>query len=160
MQRCDCALSGALSDRFGRQTGDAHCRRNLAGVHSPGIYVISHFRTTATLLGATVVMATLRDAVRNPDGDMAHRVFSVRRFDRSGLAIVYAVSIAMFGGTTQFAVTWLIKVTGSPMAPGWYCTAATIVGIVAMLIARESAPRKIKAARAGSSPAQIADEVA
>jgi hypothetical protein len=46
------------------------------------------------------------------------------------------------------------------MAPGWYCTAATIVGLIAMLIARESAPRKIKAPEPETLPAQIADEIA
>jgi hypothetical protein len=35
----------------------------------------------------------------------------------SSFAIIYAVSIATFGGTCQLVVTWLIHVTGNPMAP-------------------------------------------
>jgi len=35
----------------------------------------------------------------------------------SGFGITYSLAIAAFGGTTQLVVTWLIHVTGSPMAP-------------------------------------------
>jgi hypothetical protein len=35
-----------------------------------------------------------------------------------------------------------MKVTGNPLAPAWYWTAAAIVGIAAMSATRESAPRK------------------
>lgn len=38
----------------------------------------------------------------------------------SALAQPVAPSIATFGGTTQYAVTWLIQVTGNPLAPAWY----------------------------------------
>ena len=43
--------------------------------------------------------------------------------------MIYATSIALFGGTTQLVITWLIQVTGSPMAPAWYLLAATAVGL-------------------------------
>ena len=36
-----------------------------------------------------------------------------------------------FGGTAQFIVTWLIEVTGSPLAPAWYMTAAVVLGLPA-----------------------------
>lgn len=152
-------VSGALSDRFGRKPVML-----IASVLSlvsilPAFYVISHFRTTATLLGATGVMAILGTLSVIPMVTWLTESFPAA-IRSSGLAIVYAVSIAVFGGTTQFAVTWLIKVTASPMAPGWYCTAATIVGLIAMLIARESAPRKSKGSQLETLPAQIADEVA
>ena len=40
-------------------------------------------------------------------------------------------------------MTWLIKVTGNPLAPAWYWTAAAVVGIAGMLLLRESAPRRV-----------------
>ena len=58
------------------------------------------------------------------------------------LGIVYALAIASFGGTAQFIVTWLIDVTGSPLAPAWYMTGAVALGLAAMLMMRESAPIK------------------
>jgi hypothetical protein len=35
-------------------------------------------------------------------------------------ATVYAVAIASFGGTAQLVVTWLLHVSGDPLAPAWY----------------------------------------
>ncbi len=42
-----------------------------------------------------------------------------KRFRGGAFATVYATSIALFGGTTQLVVTWLIKATGNSMAPAW-----------------------------------------
>ena len=53
----------------------------------------------------------------------------------SGLAILYALGVMIFGGTTQFVVAWLIDVTKNPMVPAWYqivATSASIVGVVLM----------------------------
>jgi MFS family permease len=60
---------------------------------------------------------------------------------RSGaLAIVYALAISIFGGSTQFVVAWLTGVTGSPLAPAWYMAAAAVLGFIALCFARETAP--------------------
>src|SRR5207253_1111043 len=55
-------------------------------------------------------------------------------------ATIYAISIALFGGTCQLIVRWLIHVTGSAMAPAWYMLGATVVGQLALLMIPESAP--------------------
>jgi MHS family citrate/tricarballylate:H+ symporter-like MFS transporter len=55
---------------------------------------------------------------------------------------IYAVAIVAFGGTAQLIVTWLIRVTGSALAPAWYMMVATAVGLVAMIMMRETAPAK------------------
>ena len=50
----------------------------------------------------------------------------------SGLAILYALGVMIFGGTTQFVVAWLIDVTGNPLVPAWYqmaATAASVIGV-------------------------------
>ena len=57
-------------------------------------------------------------------------------------ATVYAVAIASFGGTAQLVVTWLLHVTGDPLAPAWYLLLAGIVGLVAMSLMPETAPAK------------------
>jgi MFS family permease len=58
-------------------------------------------------------------------------------------ATVYAVAIATFGGTAQLVVTWLLHISGNPLAPAWYLLLAAIVGIVAMSLLPETAPIKI-----------------
>ncbi len=52
---------------------------------------------------------------------------------RSGaLAMLYAGAIAVFGGSAQFIVKWLIDLTQSPLAPAVYATVAYLIGGVAM----------------------------
>jgi MFS family permease len=65
-----------------------------------------------------------------------------KRIRGGAFATVYALSIAIFGGTTQLIITWLIHATGSPMAPAWYLFCAASVGLVARLLIVESAPVK------------------
>jgi len=55
-------------------------------------------------------------------------------------ATVYAVAIATFGGTAQLVVTWLLHISGDPLAPSWYLLLAAIVGLVAMNLMPETAP--------------------
>jgi MFS transporter, MHS family, citrate/tricarballylate:H+ symporter len=58
-------------------------------------------------------------------------------------ATVYAVAIASFGGTAQLVVTWLLHVSGNPLAPSWYLLLAAVVGLIAMSLMPETAPAKI-----------------
>jgi MFS transporter, MHS family, citrate/tricarballylate:H+ symporter len=58
------------------------------------------------------------------------------------LATIYAVAIASFGGTAQLVVTWLIHTTGNALAPAWYMLFAGTVGLIAMMMMRETAPGK------------------
>jgi hypothetical protein len=62
---------------------------------------------------------------------------------RSGaIGFLYALTVAMFGGSAQYVVTWLIAVTAAPMVPAWYMTVAMVFGLAGMLAMRETAPVK------------------
>jgi MHS family proline/betaine transporter-like MFS transporter len=43
------------------------------------------------------------------------------------MTIGYALAVALFGGFAPFLATWLIQVTGSPVAWVWYVIAAALV---------------------------------
>jgi MFS transporter, MHS family, citrate/tricarballylate:H+ symporter len=58
-------------------------------------------------------------------------------------ATIYAVAIATFGGTAQLVVTWLLHVSGNPLAPGWYLLFAASIGLIAMSLMPETAPAKV-----------------
>jgi MHS family citrate/tricarballylate:H+ symporter-like MFS transporter len=58
-------------------------------------------------------------------------------------ATVYAVAIATFGGTAQLVVTWLLHVSGNPLAPSWYLLLAAVVGLIAMILMPETAPLRL-----------------
>jgi hypothetical protein len=51
----------------------------------------------------------------------------------TGLAIAYNFAVMLFGGFAQFIVTWLIRETGTPLAPAYYVMFGAVVGFVASL---------------------------
>jgi len=57
----------------------------------------------------------------------------------SGLAILYALGVTIFGGTTQFVVAWLIDWTKDPMVPAWYQLAANAAAIAGVAMLRPHA---------------------
>ena len=148
-------FAGALSDRVGRKPMILVPGVVLLALILPAFHVILHYRSTATLLGATAVLSSLATVATCPV--VIWLTESLPAGIRSGgVGIVYAVAITTFGGTTQYAVTWLIRATGNPLTPAWYWIAASIAGIIAIIVAHESAPRKAAAPLA--LPAQIPDE--
>ncbi|HEX7711431.1 MAG TPA: MFS transporter [Sphingomonadaceae bacterium] len=56
-------------------------------------------------------------------------------------ALVYSLPVTILGGTTQPFVTWLLHVTGNPMALAWYLTGVSAIGLVAMWLMHETSPR-------------------
>lgn len=70
----------------------------------------------------------------------------------SGFACVYAIAIALFGGTTQLIITWLIHATGAAVAPAWYLAAASLIALVARLFFLESAPVRQRSAVLDPAP--------
>lgn len=60
------------------------------------------------------------------------------RLRTTGLSISYAFGVALFGGFAPFINAWLIKVSGSNVAPSFYLTSAGIVSLVAMFAARRA----------------------
>ena len=136
------ALSGrAISDRVDRKPVLIGASLALLGLVVPCFSVMVHYHSLAILLACTSLMALFVGMCAAGAVISLAESFPVNL--RAGsLGIVYALSIASFGGSAQFIVTWLIDATGSPLAPAWYMTAAVALGLVAMLMMRESAPIK------------------
>ena len=60
------------------------------------------------------------------------------RLRTTGLSISYAFGVALFGGFAPFINAWLIKMTGSAVAPSFYLTFAGVVSLIAMFAARRA----------------------
>jgi MFS transporter, MHS family, citrate/tricarballylate:H+ symporter len=150
-------VSGALSDRIGRKPMMLIPGLLLFLSILPAFHAITRYHTTAALLGATAVMSSLSCLAQGPT--IIWLTESLPPAIRSSsLAVVYALAIAIFGGSTQYVITWLIRTTGHPVAPAWYWSAAAMMGLAAMAATRESAPRRVPAtlevvSRAESAPA-------
>jgi MFS family permease len=151
-------LAGALSDRVGRKRVIMIPALAVLVLIFPAFHVILHYRSAATLLGAVAVLSALSTISTCPV--VIWLAESLPAPIRSGgVAVVYAVAIATFGGTTQYAVTWLIRATGSPLAPAWYWAVGLVVGLIAVIAAHESAPRKLaQRASAEALVVQLPDE--
>lgn len=139
-------VSGALSDIVGRKPMMIVPGVLLLLAILPAFQIMAHYRTPAALLGATAVLTSLMALSAGPIVIWLTESFPAA-IRSSGVAIVYAATLALFGGSTQYFVTWLIKATGNPQAPAWCWAGALLVGLGAMMATRESAPlRPVKAA--------------
>jgi MFS family permease len=61
------------------------------------------------------------------------------RMRSTGLALSYNLGVMLFGGFAQLIVTWLIKLTGTPLAPAYYVMFGALVGLLASWFLREPA---------------------
>lgn len=143
---------GMLSDRFGRKPMMIVPWIGLLLVALPSYWVMSTFKAPVVLYGATFLISGLASLATT--SNLVAVTESLPKAARAGsLALVYALAISIFGGGAQFFVTWLIRVTGSPMAPAWYMTVAVAIGLVAMLLMTESAPGRAPGALRKAVPA-------
>jgi MFS family permease len=135
-------VSGILSDYVGRKPVMLVPLSVLLVATIPAFALIAHYRNATALYGATFVLAGLL-GLGSP-ACVTWLTESLPPHIRSGaLSLVYAISVSVFGGSTQFIAAALIERTGNPLAPAWYMAAIMAMGLAAMIATRESAPRKM-----------------
>ncbi|OBA09780.1 MFS transporter [Acinetobacter calcoaceticus] len=136
-------IGGVLSDRFGRKVINIMPRILLMLIILPLFIWMTNAPSLITLftvnsiIAACTAMFASAGLVQIPE----LLPISVRS---TGLSLVYAFGTAIFGGTTQLIVTWLIATTGSPMAPAWYFVAISVLSLVAMISLPESKHANVK----------------
>jgi MFS family permease len=135
---------GRLSDKYGRRPVNVWGNLGFLLMIYPAFTWIT---ATHSAFAFIVSMTLLNGASNFTLGSFLAMVAESlpKSIRGSGFAVIYSVSVAAFGGTTQLAVTWLIHVTGSAMAPAWYMLGAGAVGQVALRLMNESAPVRLAA---------------
>jgi MFS family permease len=124
--------AGWLSDRFGAKRVLVLPWLLLIVSIVPVFRVLEATRTSTALLASTAVLTTLHILGSSPA--VIHFVSALPARARAGaIGVVYALAIAIFGGTTQLAETLLIRWTGSPIAPAWYIMGAVVIALVGAL---------------------------
>jgi MHS family citrate/tricarballylate:H+ symporter-like MFS transporter len=142
--------AGWLTDRLGRRPVMIGASLLLLAALFPAYGLLTHLRTPWALYGVTALLTALHSFCATPA--LVGLTESLPRESRSGaLGMTYAVAIALFGGSAQFVVTWLIINTGNPLAPAGYMAAALSAGLVGMWLMAETAPVRVSA-RPPSSP--------
>jgi MFS transporter, MHS family, citrate/tricarballylate:H+ symporter len=146
---CAAVAGGRLADRIGRRPVIIAFNALLALATMPVFLSITQFRTPAMLYAGMVVLATLSGM--SMGALLAAVTESLPRRIRAGaVGTMYAVSVSIFGGSTQFMVAWIIGLTGSALVPGWYSVVASLLGLAAALAMREAAPALRSAAPASA----------
>jgi len=132
-------FGGWLSDRIGRRPVMIYPRFLFLILLLPAFYWIVEARSAAALIVGSAILSLL-SSVGGGAFYAALTESLPKRIRGGAFATIYAFSIALFGGTTQLVVTWLIHVTGNPMAPAYYWLIAATIGTAAAMAIIESAP--------------------
>ena len=134
---------GWLADRFGPKRVLVVPWLLLIAAVLPVFRFLSDTRTANALLASTAILTLLHILGSSPAVLLFVQALPARvRAGATGT--VYALAIAIFGGTTQLLETLLIRWTGNPVAPGWYMMAAVIAALCGAL-ALPAPPARLKA---------------
>ena len=134
-------LGGRLSDRFGRKPVAVSSAIAATVAVAPCFLIMLIFPTGPVIVAAAAILAFAISIF--PPALLTNIAESFPVSLRAGgVGFVYASAVAVFGGSAQYIVTWLIAVTGSPLAPAWYMMGAMVLAITGMLMLRETAPIK------------------
>src|SRR6202012_2234680 len=137
-------LGGWLADRAGRWPIMVWPQIAALLLTYPVFLWVVDSRNSFALLGGLGLLALI--------GSIPYSAFYValaeglpKNIRGGAFATIYAVAIAIFGGTAQLIVAWLTEVTGNALAPAWYLLLATAAGLCAMIFMPETAPSKVAA---------------
>jgi MFS family permease len=135
-------LGGWLSDRYGRRPVMLIPRILLAILAWPLFRMLAAHPGIGTLFLATGTVTGLT-AVSSSAALVVVPELLPRAIRATGLAVSYAVGVSIFGGTTQFVITWLIQATGDATSPAWYVSLTSLITAAAMLTLPESRGRPL-----------------
>ena len=136
-------IAGRVSDRVGRKPVLLFGLIGGAVTTIPAFWMIVHYPSPVMLL-AMLALVTFTSAP-TASALYAAMVEGFPPHRRSTLfCCTYAGAIAVFGGTTQYAMAWLVQRTGDPMMPAYYRTVASLIGIAAAAMIVETAPGHVR----------------
>lgn len=130
-------VGGWLCDTVGRRPTMFWPRVAAAVCTVPAFLLLIEHPGATTLFAVSAVLAALT-AMSGAASLVAIPELLPRGIRATGMSIAYAIGVSLFGGTTQFVITWLIGVTGNPAAPAWYVAATSVVTALAMMAMPES----------------------
>jgi MFS family permease len=125
---------GAWADRFGRKRSLITTRVVFIASIYPGYVVLTApWATVGAIVATNMAQNFLFGTCIGATYAYLAEAFP-RAVRSSGLALLYALGVAIFGGTTQFVVAWLIAWTHDPMMPAWYQLVANLASLTAVIL--------------------------
>jgi MFS family permease len=135
-------LGGWLADRFGRRVVMIVPRILLTLLVWPAFRLLAWHPEALTLYLAAITLTALT-AVSSTASLVAIPELLPASIRATGLGVTYAIGVSLFGGTTQFVITWLLGVTQNPVSPAWYVVLTSLITLAAMLAMPESRHREL-----------------
>ncbi|MBS0316706.1 MAG: MFS transporter [Proteobacteria bacterium] len=135
-------IAGRMADRWGRIPVTWWSRLALVLLVVPGFMLLESYRSAGVLLGVVAVLSVLLALQASPGITFITELYP-RPVRATSLSVVYSLGVAIFGGTAQVIATWLIKLTGSDLAPAWYMIVATLLSSLPLLWLKETAGKPI-----------------
>ena len=137
-------IGGILSDRLGRRAMMIWPRLAFLLCTWPAFHFLVRNHDTPTLLIATAVI-TFTSALSTAAVFVSISESLRKEVRVLGMGAVYATAVAVFGGSTQPMIAWLIGETHDPLSPAWYMIGFTGLGLIASILTPETAHRRIRA---------------
>ncbi|MCJ2022230.1 MFS transporter [Methylobacterium sp. E-065] len=135
-------LGGWLADRIGRRPVMIWPRALILILAVPAFAWVVQAPSAASVYAVTFLLSALSSI--NAAAVIVGIPEALPRAVRSaGLSIVYAVSVSVFGGSTNFVVNWLIATTGDRLTPAYYLAAFSLIGTVAAFLMPETRGRDL-----------------
>lgn len=138
-----CLASGWISDQVGRKPALlAIIVAQIVLIPVSFAWMVGEPALFSFMVGSILLSAAI-GAFPSPANTAI--IESLPKASRSrGFALIFSIPVSLFGATTQLIVTWLIAVTGSQMMVAWVPVAGLVLALIATLMLRESAPRKVR----------------
>lgn len=134
-----CPLFGWLSDRIGSRRLPIFVGRGvLVALLFPAFMLMNHYPSLFVVMPLTALMLLFYSMGSASEFALMCESFP-RRVRATGISIAYALSVTLFGGTAQLVATWLVRTTGSKLAPAGYVAACVLVSLAAVGMLRETA---------------------
>ena len=147
-------MAGALSDRIGRKPMWAGSFIGLIVLSVPMFILISQGFWPA-LIGFAVLGIVYVAQLATISATFPAMFPSQVRY--GGMAIGYNISTALFGGTALYVNDALIAATGSNLMPAYYMILASVVGLISIRFAIETAGCSLRGTQVPGTPESEAE---
>jgi MHS family proline/betaine transporter-like MFS transporter len=135
-------IAARLSDRVGRRTVLLVAGAGLLLVAFPSFLLITS-ETLAAKLAGLVIIGTCTGAYAAVTNSALIEMFATQ-VRVSGHGITYNLSVAVFGGSAPFLLSWLGGITGSTLVGAFYLVALALIALPAVFTMPESAGRPLQ----------------
>lgn len=134
-------LAGFLSDSYGRRGPTICARFGMTLAVYPAFLALTLWPNAISLVCATAVLGALTQSA-GAVNLVAITEALPPHIRSTTTAAIYAVGVALFGGTTQPIIASLIHASGNALAPAWFLTGTSFIALIATILMRETAPAK------------------